>query len=155
MGFYYPAARRRPSTHDGGFVVTPGEFTTIVAGALSAVIGTGGSDTYRPRFADPAGVSATLANLSARVRRNPGDAEGHRMLGIAYLSVGNCKPAIRHLEIAVNILLGLSVVRGPLHSTLRARLELTLLVPILVPLYLRLGKSETLRRFLSEVLLAW
>jgi hypothetical protein len=155
MGFYYRSARRRPSTHDDGFVVTPGEFTTIVSGALCAVIGTGGSDTYRPGVADPAGVSARLANLSARLRRNPGDAEGHRMLGIAYLSVGSRKPAIRHLEIAINILQGLSVAGGSLHSTLRARLELTLLVPILVPLYLRLGKSGKVRRFLSEVLLAW
>lgn len=135
-------------------MVTPREFTRIVAGALCAVIGAGDSDTYRPGVPDPGGVSATLERLSARVRRDPGDAAGHRLLAIAHLNAGNCKPAFRHLEIAANILLGLTVARGPLHSTLRARLELTLLVPILVPLYLRLGKSGTVRRLVSEVLLA-
>ena len=155
MGFYYRSARRRPSTHGGGFVVTPREFTQIVASALCAVIGTADSDTYRPGVAARTGMSATLERLSARVRRCPDDVAGHRMLAIAHLNAGNCKPAVRHLEIAANLLLGLAAARTALHSTLRARLEFRLLVPILVPLYRRLGKSGTLQRLLNEILFVW
>jgi hypothetical protein len=157
MGFYCGSSRLKPSSQLIGPVITAREYTTLLASTQRMVIDRSPreSDTYRPWVAEAASASSLLEGLSRRVRRNPADPTGHRMLGIVHLASGNCKPAIRHLEIATNILLARIATKGCLHHTFTARLELALLLPILLPLYLRLGKQGTARRLLSEVLLVW
>jgi len=146
MGFYY---RSRPASQDDGQVITPREYTALVADAVSWVT----SDPYRGA-AEATTTSSLLERLSRRARRHPLDPTTHRRLGIAHLYAGNCKPAVRHLEIAVNILLAQATTRGCLRQTLCARLELALLLPVLLPLCLQLGKRETALRLVSDVLLA-
>ena len=154
MGFYHGSKRRRPSSQDTGPVITPREYTALLAGALRAVVGRQESDTCRPGVAEAGAAPGLLEGLSRRVRRQPDDPTGHRMLAIAHLYAGSRKPAVRHLEIAVNILLAQAATTRCLHRALCARLELALLVPVLVPLCLQLGKRETVRRLVRGVLLA-
>ena len=74
------------------------------------------------------------------------------MLAIAELHTGNCNAAIRHLAIAVNILLA-PATRECLQQSLYARVELALLLPTLIRLYLRLGRRAPARRLVSALLL--
>ncbi len=144
MGFYYGS---RPASQDDA-VITPREYTALLADAVSSVT----SDIYRDA-AEATTTSTLLERLSQRARRYPRDPTTHRRLGIAHLYAGNCKPAVRHLEIAVNILLAQTTTRGCLQQTLCARLQLALLLPVLLPLCLQLGKRETARRLVNDVLL--
>jgi hypothetical protein len=155
MGFYYGSRRLEPSSQGIGPVMTAREYTTLLASALRMVIDRSPreSDTYRPWVAEPASASSLLEGLSRRVRHNPADPTGHRMLGIVHLASGNGKPAIRHLEIATNILLARIATKSCLYHTFTARLELALLLPVLLPLCRRLGKRGTAHRLLREVLL--
>lgn len=157
MGFYYGSKQRKHSSEDTGPVITPREYIELLGRELRMVIGPYDSDSYRPGIAEAAAAAASgllLHELSTRVQRHPGDSAGHRMLAIAHLHAGNCKPALRHLEIAVNILRAQAATKGCLHRTLSARLELALLVPMMVRLCVRLGKQEMVR-LIGELLLAW
>ena len=111
------------------------------------------SDTYRPAAAGAGASSVLLETLSRQARRHPDDPVVHRALGVAHLAAGNCRPAVRHLEIALNLLRMEPTTGACLRDTLRARLELALLLPVLVPLCIRLGRRETARRIVSETLL--
>jgi hypothetical protein len=153
MGFFHGGARLGPLI-DHGFVVTPREFTRLVADTLGLVMGPGDSDTYQAGVTGRAGMS-TLEKLSARVRASPEDAAAHRLLAIAHLGAGNTRSAARHLVIAADILLRLCADAPTLQATLRSHLELKLLGVILVPHYLRLGKARIVHRLLMEVLLVW
>lgn len=153
MGFFHGGARSGPSVDDS-LVVTPREFTRLVAGTLCAVRGPGAPDTYQPGVTHRVRMS-TLEMLSARVRAFPEDAAAHRMLAMAHLSAGNARSAARHLVIAADILLQLCADAPTLEATLRAHLELKLLGIVLVPHYLRLGRARMVQRLLMEVLLVW
>jgi hypothetical protein len=154
MGFYYASKQHRPTSDGAGPVITPREYVALLACAMRGVIGPQASDT-RPGVAETAAASDRLEDLSQRVRRHPREAAAHRMLAIAHLQAGNRRSALRHLEIAVSILLAQAALRGCLHRSLSARLELARLIPVLIPLCLQLGKRDTVRRLLGEVLLAW
>jgi len=145
MGFYYGS---RPASQDDGAVITPREYTALLADAVCSVT----SDVYRDAAAATT-TSTLLERLSKRAQRYPRDPTTHRRLGIAHLYAGNCKPAVRHLEIAVNILFAQTTTSGCLQQTLCARLQLALLLPVLLPLCLQLGKRETARRLVNDVLL--
>ncbi len=153
MGFY---CQSRASAHDGP-VITPREYIGLLGGAASMVAAGAlqGTDTYRPGVADAAATSILLDRLSLQARRYPGDPTTHRRLGIAHLAAGSCKPAVRHLQIAVNILYAKATTGGCLQQSLCARLELALLLPVLPPLCRQLGKRDTASRLVSHVLLAW
>jgi hypothetical protein len=156
MGFYYGRARGGPWSEDVRPLITPREYATLLARAMRMVTSRTPpeSDTYCSPAALLSATSGLVEGLSRQVRRHPGDPATHRRLGIAHLYAGDCKPAVRHLQIAVNILLAQSTAGGSLRQTLCARLELALLLPVLLPLCLRLGKHETARRLVSDVLLA-
>jgi len=110
------------------------------------------SDTYHPDVWDAAATSALVRDLRRQLRHRPFDATANRMLAIAELRAGNCKAALRHLGIAVNILLS-PASRGCIGDGLHARLELALLLPLLIPLSLQLGRrAPTARRLVSTVL---
>jgi len=153
MGFYCGS---RPSAQEDGPVITPREYAALLASAISMVApgALQQSDSYRRGAADAAAISGLLERLTRQARRHPGDPTTHRRLGIAYLFAGNYKPAVRHLEIAVNILFARATTSACLSHSLCARLELALLLPVLLPLCLQLGKREMARRLVNDVLLA-
>jgi hypothetical protein len=153
MGFFHGGAGLGPSPHEN-LVVTPREFTGLVASTLRSVVGMADSDTYQPGVTDRAAAS-TPEKLSARVRAHPEDAAAHRMLAMAHLSAGNARPAGRHLVLSADLLLRQCAGAPTLRATLRSHLELKLLGVILVPYYSRLGKARVVYRLLMEVLLVW
>jgi hypothetical protein len=73
------------------------------------------------------------------------------MLAIAELHAGNCKVAVGHLATAVNILLA-PTSSECLRRTIHARVELALLLPIVIPLCVRLGRRALVRRLVSTLL---
>jgi hypothetical protein len=150
MGFYRRAAQLPTLT-----VITPREFTALFAGALRMVMDSASeeSDTYRATPSKPRRSSVLLETLSRRARRHPDDPIAHRALGIAHLAAGNSRPAVRHLGIAMKLLRRDTTSGACLQNTLCARLEFALLLPVLVPLCMRLGRRETARRLVSEALL--
>ena len=152
MGFYYGSTR--PHLGDVGPIITPREYILLLSGATRMVISCTpqGSDTCRSGTAGTVAISTLIKGLSRRLRLRPGDATTHRMLAIAELHTGNRKAAVRHLTIAVNILLA-TTTRECLQQSLYARVELALLVPTLIRLYLRLGRRATARRLVSALLL--
>ncbi len=154
MGFYYGSARLHPSSEDSSMVITPREYTLLFGGATRAAISCGPqeSDTARSRTARAAASPGLIEALSRCVRQRPEDPTPHRMLAIAHLAAGQCRPALRHLEIAVNMLLAQRT-KGCLRESLYARVELAVLLPVLIPLCVRLGKRATVRRLVSELLL--
>jgi hypothetical protein len=140
---------------DAGPVITPREYATLFADAMRGVIGPRESDISRPEGLDAPAAPGALEELLRRVRRHPQDPAGHGMLAIAHLRAGHCRTAIRHLEIAVNLLLAQAATGRGLRCSLAERLELARLVPVLIPFCLELGKPDTARRLVGEVLLAW
>ncbi len=154
MGFYYGSARLHPSSEDSCMVITPREYTQLFRGATRAVISCGPheSDIDHSGTARAVASPGLIETLSRRVRQWPEDPTTHRMLAIAYLAAGHCRPALRHLEIAVNMLLAQRT-KGGLRESLYARVELAVLLPVLIPLCVRLGKQATARRLVSELLL--
>ena len=156
MGFYYGSTPPRLSSEEIGPVITPREYTMLLAGAVRMVFPSTPpeSDTYRPGTPRAAMTWGRIEGLSRRLRDHPDDATTHRMLAIAHLHAGHCIPAVRHLEIAVKMLLA-QASTGCLQHSLSARVELALLLPVLVPLCLRLGTPATARQLVSKVLGVW
>jgi len=153
MGFYYGSARRSLSSDDIGPIITPREYIHLLSGATRMVISATpqGSDTCRSGAAAVA-ISALIKRLRRRLHHRPEDGTTHRMLAIAELHAGNCETAVRHLAIAVNILLAPTTSES-LRESLYARVELALLLPILMRLCLRLGRRATARRLAGAWLL--
>jgi hypothetical protein len=154
MGFYYGSTRVLRSSGDVGPIITPREYIALFSGATRMAISCTpqGSDTCRSSPAGPVAISTLIRGLSRRLQRRPADATTHRMLAIAELHAGNHKAAVRHLAIAVNILLA-PTTKACLRQSLDARVELALLLPTLIRLYLRLGRRATARRLVSALLL--
>jgi hypothetical protein len=153
MGFFFADAQLG-STDGDRLAMTPREFRQFVARALGSVMGARDSDTYHPGAADRA-RRATLESLTARVRADPGDAAGHRMLAVAHLDAGNGQPGVHHLVTAADLLLRQCAAARTLSATLRAHLELKLVGILLVPVCLRHRMTLTVHRLLTEVLLVW
>jgi len=153
MGFYFRSMRPRLSSEEIGPVITPREYTMLLAGAMRIVFpySTPESDTYRPGTLRAARSGGLIEGLSRRLQHHPDDAATHRKLAIAHLHSGNCKLAVRHLEIAVKTLLA-QAPTGCLQHSLCARVELALLLPVLIRLCRRLGTPATVRRLVSKVL---
>ena len=157
MGFYYGSTQLKRSSDEIRPIVTPREYTALLAEALGTVIRgrPQESDTYRRGVAAAAAASGLLEGLSRQVCLHPDDPTEHRSLAIAHLYAGNRKPAFRHLEVAVNILLGQAATRGSLYRALSARVGLALMLPMVLPLCRRLGKRQTARRLLGAALSIW
>jgi hypothetical protein len=153
MGFYY-GSMRSPLSGDAGPIITPREYILLLSGATRMVISCTpqSSDTCRLGVTGAVAISTLIEGLSRRLQHRPEDATTHRMLAIAELHAGNCKAAVRHLAIAVNILLA-QTTKESLQQSLDARVELALLLPILIRLCLRLGRRATARRLVSALLL--
>jgi hypothetical protein len=151
MGFFHGST---PSSWgDVGPIVTSREYIRLLAGATRRVISCTpqDSDICRSGAAGAAALSDVIQGLSRRLRHRPEDATAHRMLGIAELHAGNGRAALRHLAIAVNLLLA-ATTGGCLQRSLHARVELALLLPTLITLCPRLGRRTTARRLVATLL---
>jgi hypothetical protein len=153
MGFFYRSARRHLLSGDVPPTITPREYVRLLSDATRMVISCGPqiSDTDRSRPGDAVAISMLIKGLRRQLHHRPADATTNRMLAIAELHAGNCKAAVRHLSAAVNILLA-PTSRECLHRSLHARVELSLLLPVVIPLCLRLGGRAPARRLLGVVL---
>jgi hypothetical protein len=153
MGFYSASDLW---AQDDGPIITSREYLALFANALFMV--TAGAahqpDAYRCGPADVATISRRLAQLAAQARRHPDDPTAKRRLGIAHLSAGNRALAVHYLQVAVNMLRARLTTGGFVQGSLCARLELALVLPALLPLWLRLGQHDAARRLVSDVLLA-
>jgi hypothetical protein len=154
MGFYYGSTRRPLASDDIGPIITPREYIGLLSGATRMVISATpqGSDTCRSRVAAAVAISTLIKGLRRRLQHRPEDSTTHRMLAIAELHAGNYETALRHLAIAVNMLLA-PTTSECLRQSLSARVELALLLPLLMRLCLRLGRRATARRLVSALLL--
>jgi hypothetical protein len=126
---------------------------SLVSGATCMVISSSpqDSDTCRSDATRSVALSTLIKGLRRRLHDRPKEATTHRMLAIAQLHAGNCKAAVRHLAIAVNILVE-PTSSECLRRTIHARVELALLLPILIPLCVRLGRRALGRRLVSALL---
>jgi hypothetical protein len=153
MGFYYGSTRAARSSGSVGPIITPREYISLFSGATRMAISCSpqDSDTCRSGPAGAGAISTLIKGLGRRLQHRPADATTHRMLAIAELHAGNHKAAVRHLAIAVNMLLA-PTTKACLRQSLYARVELALLLPTLIRLYLRLGRRATARRLVSALL---
>jgi hypothetical protein len=153
VGFYYGSTHRFLSADEVAPAITPREYVDVLSDATLMVISSTpqDSDTCRSGAASSVAMSTLVMGLHRRLRDRPVDATTYRMLAIAELHAGNCKAAVRHLAIAVKILLA-----PPSHECLRrtmhARVELALLLPVLIPLCVRLSRRAMARRLVSALL---
>jgi hypothetical protein len=153
MGFYYRSTRHLLPPGEVGPVITPREYILLLSGAMRTVASCTslGSDVSRSGARGTVAISTLIEGLSRRLQHRPEDASTHRMLGIAELHAGNGQAAIRHLTIAMKMLLAQTTTEC-LQQSLYARVELALLFPILMRLCLRLGRRATVRRLVGVLL---
>ena len=154
MGFYYGSTRRPLSSDDIGPIITSREYIRLLSGAVQMVTSATlqGSDSFRASPGGTVAISSLVEGLRRQLRDRPQDGTAHRMLAIAELHAGNCERAIRHLAVAVKMLLSPSP--SPcLRRSLYTRVELALLLPILIRLCCRLGRRTTAHRLVGLLLL--
>lgn len=157
MGFYY--GREPLKTPAGGFspVVTPREYSTLLACALRTVTERASreSDLLQSggAWSMPGVPREDIRALSRLVRERPDDPGAHRILGLALLDAGQCAAGVRQLGTALNMLLREAAGSLSLHRMLCVRVEIAHLLLTLAPICTGSGKRELVRRLMAEVLL--
>jgi hypothetical protein len=152
MGSYYGTERFRQATVDSRPVITPREYASAFALATREVLGGDGHLCRSRGIQDGAPLpprDVMFRALICRVRRRPTDPTAHRRLGAALLDAGDARAGIRHLDIALRLLLADVAKRESLHGALCARLEIGLLLIPLISMAARSGKPELLRRLVG------
>lgn len=152
MGFYYGAERFRKATANFGPVLTPHEYTSTFALARQEIVG--GVPPYCESSDRPDGLPRRRCDVFVqafigRVRRSPNDPTAHRLLGAALLDAGSARAGVRHLGIALRLLLAGADRRPSLHSSLCARFEIALVLIPLIPVAARSGRPALVRRIIS------
>lgn len=152
MGFYYGGRLFRKATVGLDPVLTPHEYTSAFERAMRVVLG--GEAPADPSPATLNGVpppsSGVMVHaLTRRVRRCPTDPTAHRHLGAALLHGGSRGAGVRHLGIALRLLLADAGARESLHGSLRVRLEIGLVLVPLIPIAAGSGRPALLRRVIS------
>jgi hypothetical protein len=142
MGFYYGVERFRRAGVGFDPVLTPREYAAAVAQAMRLVLrGEGDPDPSRgtPNGSSSPFSTGVVQAFVGRVRQCPTDAQAHRLLGAALLDAGSPRAGVRHLGIALRLLLADASARGSLHGSLCARLQIGLL---LIPLISSAARPE-------------
>jgi hypothetical protein len=152
MGFYYGIERFRDATVDFGPVLTPHEYASAFRRAMRVVLGGDGCpcpsrDT--PNGAPSPSRHVFVQALICRVRRSPTDPTARRLLGAALLDAGSTRAGVRHLGIALRLLLAHADARDSLHGSLCARLGIGLVLIPLISIAARSGRPALLRRMIG------
>lgn len=143
--------------YDCAATVTPREYISVVSSVVRHLrqSSASASDSY-VRGVDCLAVGhsgAAIRALSDLVRQRPDDATAHRLLGMAHLSAGHLKIALRHLVTALRILRCEIEASLSLRQTLQAHLESARLRLVLLPLCVRLGADAAVRQLILDSLM--
>ncbi len=154
MGFFFGADAERALGEDLTPTITAGEYLSAMANVLEDLTEAprGACNTCVPGFRALAAGLAGRATLvfSAHVRRHPNDEHAYRLLGLAHLTWGNERLAVKHLEIALGLLRRQADQAMSLHDMLRLQCEAALLRTVLIRLYSRLGELRAARWLVQE-----
>lgn len=154
MGFFFGADAERTLGEDLTPTITAGEYLEAIAAGLEDLTEAprGRCDTCLPGFrALAAGLPGRATLLfSAQVRRHPKDEQAQRLLGLAHLTWGNDRLAVKHLEIALGLLRRRVVHAMSLRDRLRLQCETALMRIVLIRLHSRLGEGQAALRLVRE-----
>ncbi len=154
MGFFFGADAERALGEDLTPTVTAGEYLEAMTNVIQELTEAprGRRHTCRLGFRALAAGLAGRATLvfSAHVRRHPSDEHAYRLLGLAHLTWGNDRLAVKHLEIALGLLRRRAVHAMSLRDRLRLHCEAALLRLVLVSLHSRLGEVQAARWLVRE-----
>lgn len=140
MGFYRGVERFRNATAGRDPVLTSREYVAAFGLAMRVVLEDDAPPSTRDGF---------IEALHCRVRRSPTDPTAHRLLGAALLDAGRTRAGVRHLGIALRLLLAGADARSSLHDSLCARFEIGLVLIPLISMAARSGRAELLKRVIS------
>jgi len=154
VGFFFGADAERALGEDLTPTVTAGEYLEAMTAVVEELTETprGRCHTCLPGVRALAAGLAGRATLvfSAHVRRHPSDEHAYRLLGLAHLTWGNDRLAVRYLEIALSLLRRRAVHAMSLRGRLRAQCEAALLRIVLIRLHSRRGEIQAARRLARE-----
>lgn len=152
MGFYCGVERFRNATVGRDAVLTSREYAAAFGLAMRMVLDDDGCSGSSPRAENGAPSpprDGLVRALLRRVRRCPTDPTAHRLLGAALLDAGSTRAGVRHLGIALRLLLADADARSSLHGWLCARFEIGLVLIPLISMAARSGRPEFLRRVIG------
>lgn len=147
MGFCFRPSRERGLPDDVSPTITAREYVS----ALSRVLATLPQESRGRCQLCSLGTCYLAAGSAGRaaivftehVRRDPADEGAHRMLGLAHVSWGNLKSAVRHLEIALGLVRRKVARAVELRDVLQLQCEAALVRLVLIRLHVRLGEVKT------------
>ncbi len=154
MGFFFRCEHENQPAEDLTPTITPGEYVSVLHRVIRGLADAPEPSCHRYRLgllylmADRPGPAVKA--LSGLVQRRPNDGPAHCLLGIAYLNQANFTAAVEHLEIALGLLRREAVTRSGLYGVLRLQCEGALLRLLLVPVYMKLGRTQAARFLLEE-----
>lgn len=154
MGFYFGADAERALGEDLTPTITAGEYLEAMTAGLEESI-QAPRERCNPCLPGFRALAAGLAGratlvFSAHVRRHPNDEHGYRLLGLAHLTWGNDRLAVKHLEIALGLLRRRAVHAMSLRDRLRLQCQAALLRIVLIRLHSRLGEVQATRWLVRE-----
>ena len=154
MGFFFGADESRALGEDLSPTITAGEYRSAMAGVLEALT-EGPRGRCHPCGAGFRALAAGLAGratlvFSAHVQRYPSDEHAYRLLGLAHLSWGNDRLAVKHLETALRLLRRKAARAMGLREILRLQCEAALLRTVLIRLHSKLGEAQVARWLVRE-----
>ncbi len=154
MGFFFGADEERTLGEELRPTITAGEYRSAMAGVLEALMEgpAGQCHTCGAGFRALAAGLAGRATMvfSAHVRRYPSDEHAYRLLGLAHLSWGNDRLAVKHLETALGLLRRKAAQAMGLREILRLQCEAALLRTMLIRLHSRQGEVQVARGLVRE-----
>ncbi len=154
MGFFFGADEERALGEDLSPTITAGEYLSAMAGVLEAWVEAprGRCHTYGAGFRALAAGLAGRATVffSAHLQQHPSDEHAYRLLGLAHLSWGNDRLAVKHLEMALGLLRRKAAQAMALRDILRLQCEAALLRTVLIRLYSKLGDVQAARWLVRE-----
>lgn len=154
MGFFFGADAERTVGEHLCPTITAGEYRAAMATVLDTLHDTPRAVCHRCG----AGFRALAAGLpgratlvfSSHLRRHPSDAHAHRLLGLAHLTWGNDRLAVKHLEAALDLLRRKATRAMSLEDVLQLQCEAAVLRTLLIRLHARLGEVQATRSLVRE-----
>jgi hypothetical protein len=154
VGFFFGADAERALGEDLTPTITAGEYLEAMTDVIQELTE---SPRDRCHMCIP-GIRALAAGFAGRatlvfsthVRRHLSDEHTYRLLGLAHLTWGNDRLAVKHLEIALGLLRRRAVRAISLRDKLRLQCEAALLRTVLIRLYSRLGEVQAVRWLVRE-----